>query len=138
MKKAYTGSRTGMFLAELIIVLLFFAISAAVCMKLFTFAYITTEHSSDISHAVSAAQNTAECFKASEGDVLQTARLLGAAVQNNRISYQPDDYISLTLEAVPDTDSASVSGNIKVTGKNNKLLFELDVIALRSIGTDVP
>ncbi len=138
MKKVSPGSRTGLFLAELTVVILFFAISAAVCMKLFAYAYITTERASTVGHAISAAQNTAECFKASEGDILQTARLLGAAAQNNRLSYQPDGNINLTLDADPDTNSASVSGKIKVTDINNKLLFELDIIALRGIGADVP
>lgn len=138
MKKVYPGSRTGLFLAELTVVILFFALSAAVCMKLFAYAYITTQQASDISHAVSAAQNAAECFKASEGDVIQTARLLGAAAQNSRLSYQPGGNIRLTLDADPDTNSAFVSGKIKVTDNKNELLFELDIIALREIGADVP
>lgn len=109
-------------------------------MKLFVFSYVMTEHSSDISHAALAAQNTAECFKAVQGDITKTAELLGAAVENNTLSYHPTDDITLTLIAEEDTleEKDSIIGKIHVTDndKNNKIIFDMEVIALRGIGVN--
>jgi len=133
MKKVFSSSRTGLFLIELVIVILFFALSATVCMKLFAFAYTMTEYSADISHAAAAAQNTAECFKAAEGDIVKTAELLGAVFENNKLSYNPDDDITLTLITDTEKSDLSVNGIISVADKNKKIIFELEIIALRGI-----
>lgn len=138
MKKVSLNSHTGLFLIELVIIILFFAISAAICMKLFVFSYVMTEQSSDISHAALAAQNTAECFKAVQGDITKTAELLGAAVENNTLSYHPTDDITLTLIAEEDTleKNYSIIGKIHVTDNHNKIIFDMEVIALRGIGVN--
>lgn len=138
MKKVLSSSRSGLFLIELIIVILFFALSAAVCMKLFVFAYTMTEYSSEISHAAAAAQNTAECFKAAEGDIVKTAELLGAAFDNNILLYNPDDDITLTLIADTEKNDLSVNGIISVADKNNKIIFEMEITALRGIEVNHP
>jgi len=64
-------------LAELIVVMLFFSLSAAACVMLFSEAYTDGEKSRDLTYAVILAQNTAEVFKASDGDTEKTAQLLG-------------------------------------------------------------
>lgn len=133
MKKVFSNSRTGLFLIELVIIIMFFAISATVCMKLFAFAYTMTEYSSDISHAATAAQNTAECFKAAEGDMVKTAELLGAVFENNKLLYNPDDDIKLTLITDTNKSDVSVNGIISVADKNNKIIFEMEIIALCGI-----
>ncbi len=133
MKKVSSNSRTGLFLIELVIVILFFTITATVCMKLFAFSYTMTKYSSDISHAAAAAQNTAECFKAAKGDLEKTAELLGADFKNHILSYNPDDDITLTLITDTEKSELSVNGSIQVADKNNKIIFELEIIALRGI-----
>jgi hypothetical protein len=55
---------------ELIIVILFFSITAAACVTLFGNAHENGNHSRDLTNAVVMAQNSAEIFKAT-GEIVQ-------------------------------------------------------------------
>lgn len=65
MQKRQTP-RQGLFLIEMVIVILFFAVTAAICMRLFVGASYTSRAASDLSQAVLLAQTQAETIK-SEG-----------------------------------------------------------------------
>lgn len=71
-------SRSQLFLLELMIDLIFFCACSAVCIALLAHAHALSTDSAALSHAVVAAENAAEAFRASEGDTAQTARLLEA------------------------------------------------------------
>ena len=73
-----TRSRTTLFLMELILMTLVFALATAVCLRVFVFADLTSENSRNLSNAALQAQSVAECWKASGGDLQQTAHLLSA------------------------------------------------------------
>lgn len=55
-------SKAALFLMELLIVLLFFSITGAVCLQLFSDAHITNKISQNISNANILLSNTAEAF----------------------------------------------------------------------------
>lgn len=59
---------------ELIIVILFFSISAAVCVQLFFNAHTTDLNTNELSHAEIAMQNVSECFLASEGNITELSK----------------------------------------------------------------
>ncbi len=63
-----TNSKTSLFLMELIIVILFFSISAVVCVQLFVNAYSTNESTKKIAQATVIVQNLAEQFLGCDGD----------------------------------------------------------------------
>jgi len=71
------ASHKNLLFAELIIVIFFFAISAAGCVMLFAQAKLDGIYSQELTEAVVEAQNAAECFKAAGGDLEMTARLMG-------------------------------------------------------------
>ncbi|MBQ2879428.1 MAG: hypothetical protein IJE27_01920 [Anaerotignum sp.] len=71
-----TRSKTPLFLMELIIMLLVFSVSAAVCLQVFSGAKKISEESRKLDAAVMQAQNIAECWKASHGDLKETAEML--------------------------------------------------------------
>ena len=71
-----TRSKTPLFLMELIIMLLVFSISAAVCLQVFSGAKKISEESRKLDAAVMQAQKVAECWKASHGDLKKTADML--------------------------------------------------------------
>ena len=71
-----TRSKTPLFLMELIIMLLVFSISAAVCLQVFSGAKKISEESRKLDAAVMKAQTIAECWKASHGDLEETAEML--------------------------------------------------------------
>ena len=70
-----SSSKTKVFLLELIIIILFFAIAAAVCVNLFVKAKIISDNSSDLTMAVLQGQKTAETVKGApagmEADLLE-------------------------------------------------------------------
>lgn len=62
--KRRISSGYGLSLFELVIAIGFFAVFAAVFVRLFFTAHETAKNSADVGSAVIAAQNAAECFKA--------------------------------------------------------------------------
>ena len=69
-------SKTPLFLMELIIMLLVFSISAAVCLQVFSGAKKISEESRKLDIAVMQVQTIAECWKASQGNLKETAEML--------------------------------------------------------------
>lgn len=106
-----SGSRTGtnLFLLELLPAILVFAFAAAVCMQIFAFARNRANESRNLSSAVLAAESAAECWKAADGDLEETARMLDGACGNGGVTVwyerdwmpcaQPQASFRLTLAA---------------------------------------
>ena len=69
--------KTGLFLMELIIAILFFSLAAAICIQLFVKSHMISERSIALNHSILLAQNTAEIFYAADGDLTEMASLLG-------------------------------------------------------------
>jgi hypothetical protein len=67
--------KSGLFLLELLIVIIVFAVCAAICARIFTDAYLTAKDSRDVGRAVNLARSAAEGFKAT-GDIYGTLELL--------------------------------------------------------------
>lgn len=70
------NSKSGLFLMEMIIVILFFSICSAVCVSIFAKARIMADDSRDLNNAVIRSSNIAEIYKAAGGELNKTARLL--------------------------------------------------------------
>ena len=81
-------------LVKLVLAIGFFALIAAVCIRLFSAAGLTAADSRAKSRAVLAAESAAECFKAAGGDLEKTAAYLGAAAgqENTLILYYDADW----------------------------------------------
>ncbi len=62
------SSKSGIFLMELILSILFFSIAAAVCVKLFVTAHRLGDQSVNLNHAVSMAESIAEAFYGCNGN----------------------------------------------------------------------
>ena len=75
-------SGSGLLLLEMLTAVLVFAISAAVCMRIFAEARTNTEYSRDLGYAVIEAQSAAESYKAL-GDPSAAAELLGGEKTND-------------------------------------------------------
>ena len=62
------SSKSGIFLMELILSILFFSIAAAVCVKLFVTSHDLSSQSVKLNNAVAMAENIAEVFYGSNGE----------------------------------------------------------------------
>lgn len=63
-----TSSKTGLFLMELIIAILFFSVSGAICVQLFVQSHITSKNSVELNHGAEWCQNVAEAFYGCDGN----------------------------------------------------------------------
>ena len=70
-----SNSKTSLFLMELIIAILFFSITGAVCVKLFVNAHITAQHSVDLTNAVMWVQNCSEAYTSCNGNLDDLAKI---------------------------------------------------------------
>ena len=89
-------SKTPLFLMELVIMLLVFSVSAAICLQVFACAKRISEDSGRLDAAVIQAQTVAECWKATHGDLEKTAEMIGVSVaENGFIVYDEENQLSL-------------------------------------------
>ncbi len=64
-----TSSRSGLFLLELIISILFFSIASAICIQLFVKAHLMDKNNQALTQSVKLSQNFAEIYTATDGDL---------------------------------------------------------------------
>jgi len=121
-----------LFLTELVIVILFFSLSAAVCVKIFATSELLSRTSYDINKSVVMAQNAAECFKAADADIYKTAQMLGGAVNEStiKIAYDKNWQISESKSVFEmiiniKSENAELKKAEITVYKNNKILYEL-------------
>lgn len=108
-------SKSSLFLMEMIIALLFFALSSTVCIRLFVKSHILSTQTSNLNYAVTQAQNLAECFMGLEGDMVKLQALFeGSTLENNNclLSIQDGDYLSTLLLTPADMQSSDSTCNI--------------------------
>ena len=84
------NSRSGLFLMEMITVILFFSICAAICVSAFAKARVTADSSRTLNDAVIQASNTAEAYKAADGDLQKTAELINGAADSSMMAAEAD------------------------------------------------
>lgn len=90
--------KTGLFLMELIIAILFFSLAAVICIQLFVKSHMISERSIALNHSILLAQNTAEIFYATNGDPEKMASLLGCGESSGTAAIADSDNAStLTL-----------------------------------------
>lgn len=83
-----SSSKTGLFLMELIISLLFFSLAGAVCIQLFVQSHMLSNKSVVLKHSVLWAQNVAETFYGCNGDIKTMSDLLENCVLDQETENQ--------------------------------------------------
>ncbi len=64
-----TSSRSGLFLLELIISILFFSVASAICIQLFVKAHLMDKNNQALTQSIKLSQNFAEIYTATNGDL---------------------------------------------------------------------
>lgn len=123
------ASKSALFLMELLIAILVFALTAAICMRIFTFAKLTADSAGDLSIAVTNVQNAAECYKAYHGDLNLTAQALGydGVMADGYFEYTITD--NLTLKLISNTDSSVNECDIIVYTESGDEVYSIVVNA---------
>ncbi len=84
-------SKNGLFLMELIVVILLFSLCAAISLQMFAYGSATAQKAEDLSHGTMVARSGAACFQATSGDLEQMALLLSGTVSGEILSVGYDD-----------------------------------------------
>ena len=91
MRERIKPTRSGLFAIELLISVGIFSLCAAICVGLFVRSEVMSQNSADLNRAVTEARNTAECFKASGGNMERTAQLSGGKLTGNTLFLEYDE-----------------------------------------------
>lgn len=106
-------SKSALFLMELIIVILFFALTSAVCMQVFVKAHTIGKNTEGANYAVLWADNAAECFFAYDGDEKAVKDCLEASYALKGYSYyldfnSDDSFIYMTFDFFNDSNGEKI------------------------------
>ena len=100
------SSKSGIFLMELILSILFFSIAAAVCVKLFVTSHQLSDQSVKLNHAVAMAESIAEAFYGCNGNAGELEALFPDARMN-----QTDEQTIFTINNAEEELGAFVKIN---------------------------
>ena len=127
------SSKSGIFLMELILSILFFSIAAAVCVKLFVTAHRLSDQSVNLNHAVAMAESIAEAFYGCNGNAGELEALFPDARMD-----QTDEQTMLTLNNTDQGLGAFVKINAsgELTTCEIRVGTPLQVTAYQEQGTE--
>ena len=92
--------RSGLFLMELMIAILFFTLASTICVRFFVKSHTLNTDSSNLSHAVNTATSTAEVFRTSEEPLKTLTELFpyGEATDESYCVYYDSNWRLCALE----------------------------------------
>ena len=152
--------KTGLFLMELIIAILFFSLAAAICIQLFVKSHMISERSIALNHSILLAQNTAEIFYATNGDPEKMASLLGCGESSDTAAVADSDNASMltlfytdkfdrldpaqaasavfqqTISLSPDSDPALITCHVVISEPSSgAVIYSLDTTVFQRNGS---
>lgn len=121
-------SKTPLVLMEQLVMVLIFALAAALCLRCFVGADRLSARNALRDDGVLAAQTAAETIKGCGGDYEKAAELLGGQWSDGRITVDRD---GLTLFVAPADSGNALLGSASIevyAGDDDRLLFDLTVL----------
>ncbi|MBQ0136227.1 MAG: hypothetical protein KBS43_05785 [Oscillospiraceae bacterium] len=143
--KTNSRSKSSLFLMELIIVIMFFALSAAICMKVFSSAKVKTDLARNMTNASFAAESLAECYKAEKLDGTDLSKVYPYATDYNdvyTVYYDADWTMAKEFEGeyratlVEHEEEYYTQAKIVVYDKSGAELFSMDCAVCPEKGVD--
>lgn len=99
--KNKASSRSGLFLMELIVSILFFSLAGAVCVRLFVNSHIVSRNSVELNHALEWTQNVAEVFYGCNGNGKEVMKLFENVCLDGKVSTDSTFYLLFDEEFYP-------------------------------------
>ena len=124
-------SKAPLALMEQVVMVLVFALAAAVCLRVFALSNQMSERNKEIDHAVLLAQNTAEAIKA-YGGVEEAADATGGEIRQTLWS----SYYDAELNPVPDREHAYYEVNTLPVNSGVEGLGQAGIDVLRWDGNE--
>lgn len=95
------SSRSGLFLMELIISILFFSLAGAVCVRLFVSSHITSQNSVELNYALEWSQNVAEVFYGCNGNEKEMIKVFDNICFGGKENADPEFYLLFDDKFLP-------------------------------------
>ncbi len=92
-------NKNSLFLMELMMDILFFAISAAICLQMFAYASQTAAATQSLRNATLAARSAGACYQSAAGDLNHVAQLLSGSAQGDVLQVGYDRQWQTTTDA---------------------------------------
>lgn len=89
-------SKSSLFLMELIIAILFFAIASGMCMQIFVKAHLITKQTNREQNAVVASDSVIAVLKNASGDLNQVASLFEGEIENGQVTIWLNESFQIT------------------------------------------
>lgn len=124
-----TKSKSSLFLLELAVAIVFFALASVICIQLFVKSHTLSRESSEMSMAVVQAQSVAEAYKAAQGDSEKLSRLLNTSIYSENGVYSCELYFNSEWERVDNPDNADYL--LILRSYSARSLRSADIAALR-------
>ena len=124
-------SKSPLALMEQLVMVLVFALAAALCLQVFAFSDRMSERNADIDRAVLLAQNTAETIKAC-GGVEEAAEAVGGEIRQTMWTAYYDE----NLNPVPDQASARYAVNTLPENSGTEGLGQANIEVFRNDGNE--
>lgn len=115
-------NRTSLLLMEQLVMVLVFAIAAAVCLRLFGAAWQINRQTELRSEAAIMAQSGAEVIKGCRGDLEQAGMFLDGET-NGGVLTVSDGELKMLITCLPDSISGLGQGEIRVMQEQEELFF---------------
>lgn len=106
-------NRASLLLMEQLIMVLVFALSAAICLQIFVKANTVSRDTARQDTAVTLAQNGAEVLKACGGDLQEAARILGGNVTEETLTVKGEEW-DLAIRILPEEIPGLGQGDVRV------------------------
>ena len=124
-------SKASLFLMEMILVLLFFSLASCICVQLFVKSNLLSNKTKELTCAVGLAQNAAEAFYGTDGDIQQMASLFPGSIASSEdasLTIYKDGYVC-TVAVSDSSDGFFLIGDIYVSAVNEmtKNVYSLSV-----------
>lgn len=101
------SSRSGLFLMELIVSILFFSLAGAICVKLFVGSHLLSQKSVELNHSLEWCQNTVEIFYGCQGNEIAMNKILQGELGSDENVSTITVYLDQDFQPVPRADACS-------------------------------
>ncbi|MEG1152212.1 MAG: hypothetical protein RSD67_05010 [Oscillospiraceae bacterium] len=125
------SSKSTLFLMELVLAIMFFAISSAFCVQIFVKAHLLTTQSRDMNMAINLVQNISACLKNDNGSTQYLESYLGTEINQDTTIYLNENLDMSNKEnhkyilEITQPDDFIIS--VKISDCNNKNILTQDI-----------
>ncbi len=107
-----TRSKTSLFLIEMMLMVLVFALCSAVCVRIFAYSQQLSRDSRNLSNACIVAQSAASCYKVERGDIERTIEAIGGKASGTNRCYYDGDWRHASPDAAVFVLAINESGGV--------------------------